>query len=89
MKLVIVVLIMLLFSLQYKLWAGEGSFVDAWHLSQKIDLQKQENALLKKRNQILDAEVTDLKQGIKAIEERARLELGMIKEGEIFYQVIK
>lgn len=89
MKLVIVMLTMLLFSLQYKLWAGEGSFVDGWHLSQKIDLQKKENASLKKRNQILDAEVTDLKQGIKAIEERARLELGMIKEGEIFYQVIK
>ncbi len=89
MKLVIVTLTLLLFSLQYKLWAGEGSFIDSWHLSKKIDLQKQENALLKKRNQVLDVEVTDLKQGIKAIEERARLELGMIKEGEIFYQVIK
>jgi len=82
-------LTVLLVSLQYKLWLGEGSFVDSWHLGQKIELQQHENASLKKRNQMLDAEVTDLKQGIKAIEEHARLELGMIKEGEVFYQVIQ
>jgi len=82
-------LTLLLVSLQYKLWVGESSFVDSWHLSQKIEIQQQENALLNKRNKMLDAEVTDLKHGIKAIEEHARLELGMIKEGEIFYQVIQ
>jgi len=82
-------LIVLLFSLQYKLWAGDGSFVDAWHLGKKIDLQNAENTILRKRNQVLDAEVTDLKKGMNAIEEHARLELGMIKEGETFYQVIK
>jgi len=89
MKLIFATLLVLLLSLQFKLWAGEGSFVDGWHLSQKIDLQKQENASLIKRNQVLDAEVTDLKRGIKAVEEHARLELGMIKEGEVFYQVIQ
>jgi len=89
MKAIIVLLTVLLFSLQYKLWAGEGGVVDAWHLGQKIDLQKEENALLIKRNQVLKIEVTDLKYGMNVIEERARLELGMIKEGETFYQVIE
>jgi len=89
MKLIIAILAMLFISLQYKFWGGEGSIVDAWHLGQKITLQEEENLLLAKRNQMLEAEVKDLKKGMKAVEERARNELGMIKNGETFYQVIE
>lgn len=89
MKLIIAILAVLFISLQYKLWAGEGSVADAWNLGQKIAMQQEENGLLAKRNQVLEAEVRDLKKGMKAIEERARFELGMIKKGETFYQVIE
>ena len=89
MKLIILVLTMILFSLQFKMWFGESSFVNLWQLGSKIDTQVLENSKIKKRNQVLEAEVNDLKTGMKAIEERARIELGMIKKGETFYQVIK
>lgn len=89
MKLIIIVLTMILFSLQFKMWFGESSFVSLWQLGSKIDSQVLENSRIKQRNQVLEAEVNDLKTGMKAIEERARIELGMIKKGETFYQVIK
>ena len=89
MKLIIAFLAVLFISLQYKLWAGEGSVANAWHLGQNIAMQQEENSLLAKRNHVLEAEVKDLKKGMKAVEERARLELGMIKKGETFYQVIE
>lgn len=59
-----------------------------WDLSQQIDKQEEANATLKARNDALDAEVRDLKTGYAAIEERARSELGMIKQDEVFYQVV-
>jgi cell division protein FtsB len=74
--------------LQFKLWFGEGSMKDVWTLDDAIAVQAAENAQLKERNQTLAAEVADLKQGYEAIEERARYDLGMIKEGETFYQVV-
>ena len=74
--------------LQFKLWFGEGSVRDVWILDNAIAAQAAENNQLKVRNQTLAAEVDDLKQGLEAIEERARYELGMIKEGETFYQVV-
>ncbi len=89
MKLIIAILAVLFISLQYKLWAGEGSVANAWHLGQKIAMQTEKNSLLARRNQMLEAEVKDLKKGMKAVEERARIELGMIKKGETFYQVIE
>lgn len=61
---------------------------DVWTLDDAIAVQVAENAMLKERNQTLAAEVADLKQGVEAIEERARYDLGMIKEGETFYQVV-
>ena len=75
--------------LQYDLWIGEGSLSAAWKLDKSIEVQQNQNARLKERNQALEAEVIDLKSGLQAIEERARSELGMIKEGETFFQVIE
>ena len=75
--------------LQYKLWVGDGSLAEVWDLYRQTELQKQENQRLQERNQALEAEVEDLKQGLDSIEERAREELGMIKDDETFYQIIE
>jgi cell division protein FtsB len=88
MRWLISVLIILLVLLQYRLWFGDGSLQDVWQLQQQIEQQKTENEKLRERNAALEAEVKDLKQGMSAIEERARSELGLIKKGETFYQVI-
>lgn len=88
-KLLVAVLIVLLLWLQYKLWFGDGSMMEAWQLERALEEQRRENAELRERNQALRAEVDDLKRGLEAIEERARSEMGMIKEGETFYQVIE
>ena len=79
----------LLLSLQYRLWVGDGSLAEVWDLYQQVEVQRDENQSLRERNQALEAEVQDLKKGLGAIEERAREELGMIKEGETFYQIIE
>ena len=78
----------LLVALQYPLWIGKGSWLKVWELDRSVTAQKDQNAKLKARNDALDAEVRDLKEGLEAVEERARLELGMIKKDETFYQVI-
>jgi len=88
MKAIIASLAVLLVLLQLKLWFGDGSMMEMWRLEKAIAAQTDENAQLRERNQALAAEVLDLKQGVEAIEERARSELGMIKQGEIFYQVV-
>lgn len=75
--------------LQYDLWFGEGSLGTAWQLQSSIGSQQAQNQRLQTRNQTLEAEVKDLKAGKEAIEERARSELGMVKENETFYQVIE
>lgn len=75
--------------LQYRLWVGEGSLAELHLLKQEIAEQKGELQQMRRRNQALQAEVDDLKQGLEAIEERARNELGMIREGETFYQIIE
>jgi cell division protein FtsB len=82
-------LVGLLILLQYPLWFGNGGVYAVWKLEREIAAQREENAGLRERNQTLAAEVVDLKQGLSAIEERARIELGMIKQGETFYQVIE
>jgi cell division protein FtsB len=87
-KVILAALAVLFVLLQVKLWFGDGSIKDGWHLQDAIAAQSSENAQLKERNQALIAEVDDLKQGLEAIEERARSELGMIKKGETFYQVV-
>ncbi len=89
LRYVALILLILLLVLEIKLWAGEGGMRDVWHLEQRLAEQKQENLKLKQRNEALSAEVQDLKNGKDAIEERARSELGLIKPGEIFYQVVE
>ncbi len=75
--------------LQYRLWVGEGSVADLHLLKQDIARQKEELQQMRRRNQALQAEVDDLKKGLEAIEERARNDLGMIRQGETFYQIIE
>jgi cell division protein FtsB len=89
MRILIVVLLLLLLLLQYRLWVGEGSLAEVHALQQDIATQKAELERLRQRNAALQAEVSDLKQGLDAVEERARSELGMIRDGEIFYQIIE
>jgi cell division protein FtsB len=88
-KIITFVLLGLLILLQYPLWFGNGGVYTLWRLKSEIAVQKEENVHLKDRNQALEAEVVDLKQGYEAIEERARSELGMVKKGETFFQVIE
>ncbi len=89
MRWLIWLLVVLLVLLQYRLWVGDGSLADVWGLYQQVETQKAENHELRERNQALEAEVQDLKQGLDAIEERAREELGMIRDDETFYQIIE
>ncbi|GMQ87595.1 MAG: hypothetical protein BMS9Abin08_0800 [Gammaproteobacteria bacterium] len=89
MRWLVWLLVVLLVLLQYKLWVGDGSFAEVWDLYQQVETQREANQQLRERNQALEAEVQDLKQGLGAIEERAREELGMIKKGETFYQIIE
>lgn len=89
MKLLSVALIALIALIQYPLWLGKGSWMRVWEVDRQIKSQRDKNAKLQLRNVALDAEVRDLKQGFDAIEERARSELGMIKQDEIFFQVLE
>jgi len=79
----------LLMILQLSLWKSDGSLVDFFRLQRDIKGQIQENQTLLERNAALAGDVIDLKEGVEAIEERARNEMGMIKEGEVFHQVVK
>lgn len=74
--------------LQHRLWFGYGSLPEVYSLAAQKASRQQENAALTERNAALAAEVIDLKEGLAAIEEIARGEMGMIKEGETFYQII-
>jgi cell division protein FtsB len=75
--------------IQYPLWLGKGGWLRVWEVDQQIAAQREINTRLKARNGALDAEVRDLKQGLEAIEERARSELGMVRQDEIFFQVLE
>ena len=88
MKILAAILAALILALQYPLWAGKGGWMRVWELERNLAQHHETNARLKARNDALDAEVRDLKEGNEAIEERARLELGMIKRDETFYQVV-
>ena len=88
MRWVTLILLALIVMWQYPLWLGKGGWIKVWELDRQVEAQKKINQQTKIRNAVLDAEVRDLKQGTEAVEERARNELGMIKNGEIFYQVI-
>jgi len=73
--------------LQYPLWLGKGGWLKVWDYDRQLQVQKESTRKLEIRNAGLDAEVRDLKQGYEAIEERARYELGMIRQDETFIQI--
>ena len=89
MKWLILILVVLLVGLQSRVWVGENSMADVVRLEREIKTQQLENQRLSQRNDILANEVLALKSGLGAVEERAREDLGMIKEGETFYMVIE
>jgi len=81
------VLVALIVLLQYPLWLGKGGWLRVWDMDRQLQAQREINQQLEQRNAALDAEVRDLKNGYDAIEERARYELGLVKDGEVFVQV--
>ncbi|MBA4502793.1 cell division protein FtsB [Marinobacterium marinum] len=85
----LLILLVMLAGLQYRLWFGEANLRQVWQLEQQILDQQQVNQQLTERNKRLEAEVQDLKRGVSALEERARSEMGMIREGETFFQLIE
>jgi cell division protein FtsB len=89
MKALLAGMVIVLLILQWRLWAGEGGISDLRQLEQQLAAQQAENEALRLRNEMLENEVLDLKTGLDAIEERARSELGMTREDEIFYRVIE
>ena len=89
MRYVVAGIIVLIALLQYRLWFAEGGMRDLWRLREQVEQQQLEIERLRQRNQIMQAELVDLKDGLAAVEEIARSELGMIKEGETFYRVIR
>jgi cell division protein FtsB len=89
MRILTIVFAALIVLLQYPLWLGKGGWLRVWEIDRQVTVQKNSNTQLRVRNDALDAEVRDLKQGYDAIEERARYELGMIKQDEIFFHVLE
>jgi cell division protein FtsB len=89
MRITILILILLFLGLQYKLWFADGGLLELWQLRQNVVEQQSSNQERVDENQKLAAEVADLKLGVAALEERARNELGMIKDDEIFYQIVE
>lgn len=81
--------VLLVVWLQWELWTGRGGIPDVDRLKVRVAAQKAENADLRARNRALAADVEDLKTGREAIEERAREELGMVRDDEVFYQVVE
>ena len=89
MRLLALVLVLIAAGLQYPLWLGKGGWLRVWDLDRQLSEQRGHNGKLQARNDALDAEVRDLKAGYEAIEERARYELGMIRQDEVFFQFVR
>lgn len=89
MKLLSFALLLLIVAMQYPLWFGKASWLRVLQVEQEVAAARENNLALQDRNNKLDAEVNDLKQGLEAIEECARSDLGMIKEGEILFHIVR
>jgi len=89
MRLLLVCLLLLAVLIQYPLWWGKGGWRDVWALQEQVDAQQQDNQAMMARNAALEAEVQDLRSGTQALEERARVDMGMIREGEVFVQILE
>lgn len=88
MRLILICLTALLLLIQFPLWLGKGGWLRVWELDRQVNVAQKKNDELKARNAKLASEVEDLKQGTGAVEERARFELGMIMNNEIFVQIL-
>ena len=88
MKTLAGILCALIVLVQYPLWLGKGGWLRVWEVDRQLEAQRAKSDELQDRNRALDAEVRDLKEGLDALEERARYELGMIKSDEVFFQVV-
>lgn len=85
----LIMLLGLLSSLQYKLWVAEGNVFDIWDRYEQLETLKQHNQALQHENKLIEIDIDELKYDeIQEVEERARMDFGMIKEGEVFYQII-
>lgn len=87
MKWIVAILILIILGLQYRLWFGEGSLEQITELEREIEKQKIENASLQDRNNLLLSQIRELKEGSEGLEEKARQDMGMVKEGETFYYI--
>jgi cell division protein FtsB len=83
------ILILLLALLQYRLWFADGSLAEQRRLEQQVQAQTEINRELRERNAVLEREVLELQTGNSTVEQRAREQLGLVREGEIFYQVVE
>jgi cell division protein FtsB len=89
MKILIAIILLLIIHFQYRIWLGNGSIAEIEGYQLRLDDLKKEAEEKRQRNEALYAEVLDLRKGQEAIEERARDELGMIKEDETFFHVLE
>jgi cell division protein FtsB len=87
LRILAIIFALLIIALQYPMWLGKGGWLRVRELDRQVDAQRRINTELQARNAKLDADVRDLKQGLEAIEERARSELGMIRQDEVFFQL--
>ncbi|WP_114636859.1 cell division protein FtsB [Polynucleobacter necessarius] len=88
MRIVIYSMLVLLIAIQYPLWLGKSGWLKVYEMERQVELRKAKNSLLALRNAKLSGDVKDLKDGTRAIEERARVEHGLIKDGEYFVQIL-
>ena len=89
MKILAGILGALIVAIQFPLWLGKGGWLRVWELDQQVAAQRAQNARLEARNAGIAADVRDLKQGLEAIEERARYELGLVRPDEVFFQTVE
>ena len=89
MRALLLVLLLLLGVLQYRLWVGEGGLAERHRLKQQIEDQVRINDELRARNAVLEREVLELQTGNEGLEQRAREQLGLIREGETYYQLVE
>jgi cell division protein FtsB len=88
-RFILLILCLMIVGLQSRLWIGESSLAHVDGLGAEVDLQSAENNQKRMRNEVLKAEVKDLREGLDAIEEKARSELGLVKDGETFFMLVE
>jgi len=88
-RILAIILGALIVVIQLPLWLGKGGWLRVWELDQQVAAQRVQNARLEARNAGVAAEVRDLKQGLEAVEERARYELGLVRPDEVFFQIVE